>query len=249
MHHVFVHDLGTVRYDEAYRLQRDAVERLQNGGTEEALFLLEHPHVITKGRNASGSTLLASRDLLAKKGVALVETDRGGDVTYHGPGQLVGYPIIQLEPARRDIRRYVSDVEEVLIRTLSEFSIEARRHEVHRGVWIDDRKIASVGIRISRWVTSHGFALNVSTDLSYFSLIVPCGIENCRMTSMARELGRAVDMRDVKTAAARAFSSVFDRETAPASKGDKVRPDGGSLRSEARRFADSVPVEKEARGV
>jgi lipoyl(octanoyl) transferase len=217
MQHLVVHDLRIIPYDDACSLQREAVSRLQGGGAEEALYLLEHPHVVTKGRNASGSTLLATRDLLAKKGVALVDTDRGGDITYHGPGQLVGYPILQLEPARRDIRRYVSDIEEVLIRTLAGFSIAAHRDTAHRGVWLGDRKIASVGIRISRWVTSHGFALNVNTDLSYFSLIVPCGIPGCRMTSMARELGCPVDMDAVKRAVTFAFSDVFGRETVLAS--------------------------------
>jgi len=246
MHHVVVHDLGTVPYEDAYRVQRETVERLQRGGTEEALYLLEHPHVITKGRNASGSTLLADRDLLARKGVALVETDRGGDITYHGPGQLVGYPILQLEPARRDIRRYVSDVEELLIRTLSGFSISAHRNAAHRGVWIGDCKIASVGIRISRWVTSHGFALNVNTDLSYFSLIVPCGIQNCRMTSMARELGCSVDLGAVKDAAARAFSSVFGREIAFAPAEKRAHVDHSPPVGNVSPFEKSVSVEKEA---
>jgi len=247
MNHIAVYDLGTVPYEEAFRLQRETVASLQAGRTEEALYLLEHPHVITKGRNASRSTLLASRDHLARRGVALVETDRGGDITYHGPGQLVGYPILQLEPARRDIRRYVTDVEEVLIRTLSAFSIEAHRNEALRGAWVGDRKIASVGIRISRWVTSHGFALNVSTDLSYFSLIVPCGIQNCRMTSMARELGRSVDMREVKSAAIRAFSSVFGRDVLPACGHGNARSDGSQRAGGERAFGSCGALEKEAR--
>jgi lipoyl(octanoyl) transferase len=247
MHHVVVHDLGTVPYDDAFGLQRETVERLQSGGKEEALYLLEHSHVITRGRNASSSTLRAGRDLLESRGVALVQTDRGGDITYHGPGQLVGYPILQLEPERRDIRRYVTDVEEVLIRTLSEFSIAAHRNAAHRGVWIGDRKIASVGIRISRWVTSHGFALNVNTDLSYFSLIVPCGIENCRMTSMASELGRPVDMQEVKRAVVRAFSGVFGREVALAPAGESIWPDRETFAREGRSLENRVSVEKEVR--
>ncbi len=212
MRFVAVHDLGTIPYEDALGLQRETVRRLQTGGKEEALYLLEHPHVVTRGRNASRSTLLAAPELLAAKGVVLLETDRGGDITYHGPGQLVGYPIVHLEPGRRDIRRYVTDIEEVIIRTLAEFSIVGHRDDVHRGVWIDRRKIASVGIRISRWVTCHGFALNVNTDLSYFSLLVPCGIRNCRMTSMAAELGRSVDITTVKEGVAHAFSRVFDRD-------------------------------------
>jgi len=177
-----------------------------------------------------------------------VETDRGGDVTYHGPGQLVGYPILRLEEGRRDIRRYVNDVEEVLIRALAELSIEAQRHPRHRGVWVGPRKIASLGIRISRWVTSHGFALNVSTDLSYFSLIVPCGIEGCAMTSIERELGRSVEMSAVKEIVTRSFSDVFGREVVPAN-GSSVVACGAAAGEPARSNA-AVParssMEKEA---
>ncbi|MFQ5512620.1 MAG: lipoyl(octanoyl) transferase LipB [Candidatus Krumholzibacteriia bacterium] len=209
-----VHDLDTMPYDEAFALQKRTVQRLQSGGGEETLYLLEHPHVVTLGRNASAASLIAGKTLLESRGVTVVETDRGGDATYHGPGQLVGYPIIALEPGRRDIRRYVADVEEVLLRTLAGFSIEARRDDVHRGVWVAGRKIASVGIRISRWVTCHGFALNVDTDLSYFSLIHPCGISSCEMTSIRREIGRDIDMAAVKETIVRHFSDVFGREAA-----------------------------------
>ena len=211
MNSVHVHDLGLIAFDEAYAIQRDTVTRIQNGTGQDTLYLLEHPHVVTKGRNTGDSTLVAGPELLTQRGVTLVETDRGGDVTYHGPGQLVGYPIIELETDRRDVRRYVYDVEEVLIRTLDGFSVKAHRDPVHRGVWVDDRKIASVGIRISRWVTSHGFALNVNTDLSFFSLIVPCGIEGCRMTSIANELGSQIDLQRVKTTIVDVFADVFGR--------------------------------------
>ncbi|MEJ2722949.1 MAG: lipoyl(octanoyl) transferase LipB, partial [bacterium] len=207
-------NLSLVPFVDAYDVQRRTVEMRQNDEGTDTLILLEHPHVVTVGRNATRSSLTAGPDLLKSKGVDLVETDRGGDITYHGPGQLVGYPILRLEPDRRDIRRYVHDIEEVLLRTLDAYSIEARRHDVHRGVWVGDRKIASVGIRISRWVTSHGFALNVNTDLSYFSLIVPCGITGCTMTSMASELDGPVPMDEVKTVVAGMFCAVFDREPA-----------------------------------
>ncbi len=223
MRRCVVHDLELISYEDAYALQRRSVEKLQAHHGDDAFYLLEHPHVVTKGRNASGAALRAGGELLAHRGVTLVETDRGGDVTYHGPGQLVGYPILMLESERRDIRRYVRDVEEVLIRTLAEFSIDARRDTAHRGVWVEQRKIASVGIRISRWVTSHGFALNVNTDLSYFSLIVPCGIEGCQMTSMAKELDRHVDMQAVKDTVVRAFSDVFDREPVDARATKRIR--------------------------
>jgi lipoate-protein ligase B len=197
---------------DAYALQRETVARVQSRTGPDTLYLLEHPHVVTKGRNAGDNSLIAGTELLEHRNVTLVETDRGGDVTYHGPGQLVGYPIIELEEGRRDIRRYVSDIEEVLIRALGTFSISARRDTSNRGVWVDDRKIASVGIRISRWVTSHGFALNANTDLSFFSLIVPCGIEGCRMTSIAQEIGSKADMDRVKSAVVDAFAGVFGRE-------------------------------------
>ena len=211
---LIIEDLGTVAYNEAFALQRLHVERRQSDDGDDTLFLLEHPHVITLGRNATTSSLIASDELLAHRGVARVETDRGGDVTYHGPGQLVGYPILSLEHGRRDIRRFVTDLEEVVMMTLAAFGIESRHDPVHRGVWTGHKKIASVGIRISRWVTSHGFALNVNTDLSYFSLIHPCGIAGCEMTTMSRELDRTVQMNDVKVTFARYFAEVFDRNGA-----------------------------------
>lgn len=204
--------LGTIPYREAFDLQKRRVEHLQNGVGEDALLLLEHPHVLTLGRNADGTALLASEDVLAARGVELAETDRGGDVTYHGPGQLVGYPLLRLEASRHDIRRYVHDLEEVLIRTLADFGITGKRHPVHRGVWVGERKIASVGIRISRWVTCHGFALNVNTDLSYFSLITPCGIDGCEMTSIARETGSPADMNRVIEIVTKHFGEVYDRK-------------------------------------
>jgi lipoyl(octanoyl) transferase len=204
--------LNRIDYDEAHALQKETVARLQSNRCEETLYLLEHPHVITLGRNATASSLLADSDLLRQKGVTVVETDRGGDITYHGPGQLVGYPIVKLEPGRRDIRRFVTDLEEALLRTLAHLGIVGRRDPVHRGVWVDDRKIASVGIRIARWVTSHGFALNVNTDLTYFSLIHPCGITGCQMTSISCEVGSKIDMQDVKDIFVGKFAEVFGRE-------------------------------------
>jgi lipoate-protein ligase B len=204
-------DLGVIPYRDAFDLQRREVERLQRGGGEEIFFLLEHPHVITLGRNATGDALLADRRTIEERGVEICGTDRGGDVTYHGPGQLVGYPIIALEPTRRDIRRYVNDLERVLIRALADFGIESQRHPEHRGVWTDGRKIASVGIRISRWVTCHGFALNVDTDLSRYALMNPCGIVGCEMTTMNRESGESFDMGLVKETIVSHFADVYGR--------------------------------------
>jgi lipoate-protein ligase B len=206
-----VADLGVLPYRDAFALQKSEVERLQSGDGDEIFFLLEHPHVFTIGRNAGESALLADRATIESRGVDIALTDRGGDVTYHGPGQLVGYPIVALEPPRRDIRRYVDDLEDVLIRTLRDFGVESHRHPVHRGVWTGGRKIASLGIRISRWVTCHGFALNVDTDLSYYKMINPCGIVGCKMTSMASELDRAPDMAQVKSAVVSHFEAVFER--------------------------------------
>jgi lipoyl(octanoyl) transferase len=205
-------DLGRMPYAEAFVLQKREVARLQRNEGDDALYLVEHPHVITVGRNATGEAILADRPLVEGRGVAIAETDRGGDVTYHGPGQLVGYPMLRLEDGRRDIRRYVHDLEEVLIRALADFGIQAERHPTHRGVWTDGRKIASLGIRIARWVTSHGFALNVNTDLSYFSLIDPCGIQGCEMTSIAREIGKQINVNEVTERVVAHFAQVFERE-------------------------------------
>jgi lipoate-protein ligase B len=196
---------------EAFNLQKELVSSIQSGSEDHLLFV-QHPHVLTVGRNASGEAIIADRRLIEARGVEIAETDRGGDVTYHGPGQLVGYPLLKLEGKRRDIRRYVHDLEEALIRTLADFGIEGRRHDVHRGVWVGERKIASLGIRLSRWVTCHGFALNVDTDLDYFALITPCGIAGCEMTTMTRELGRPVAIDDVAAAAVTHIGDVFERE-------------------------------------
>ncbi len=207
-------DLGVVDYDEAFALQKEHVARLHRSEGDDVLFFVEHPHVITVGRNATGRAIVADRRLIEARGARVVATDRGGDVTYHGPGQLVGYPIVLLEPGRRDIRRYVHDLEQVLIDALADFDVEASRHAVHRGVWVRDRKVASLGIRVSRWVTSHGFALNVSTDLSYFDLMNPCGIEGCSMTSLERECASPVLMAAVRERVTIHFGRIFSRDMA-----------------------------------
>jgi lipoyl(octanoyl) transferase len=208
---VDVRHLGLVDYQAALELQKELVERRKQGLIPDQLLLLEHPHVITLGarnHNAS-SNVLETPEALARKGVALFETGRGGDVTYHGPGQLVGYPILQLPIDRRDVHRYVRDLEEVLILTVADFGIAASRIPGLTGIWVGDHKLAAIGVRISRWVTSHGFALNVSTDLSNFALIVPCGIADKGVTSMERVLGRCVPMDEVVRAVERRFMDVF----------------------------------------
>jgi lipoate-protein ligase B len=205
-------DLGVVDYDDAFELQKQHVARLQANQGDDVLLFVEHPHVITVGRNADGRAIVADTRAIEARGARVVATDRGGDVTYHGPGQLVGYPIVRLEAGRRDIRRYVHDLEQVLIDTIADFGVVAGRHPEHRGVWVRERKIASLGIRISRWVTSHGFALNVDTDLSYFSLMNPCGIQGCVMTTLARECGASVAMPAVRERVTAHFGRVFARE-------------------------------------
>jgi lipoyl(octanoyl) transferase len=208
-----VRNLGTLDYQSALDLQRDLVEQRKRGEIPDQLLLLEHPDVITLGvRNRSDrSHVLESDEALAAQGIALFETGRGGDVTYHGPGQLVGYPIVDLKPDRCDVHRYVRDLEEVLIRAVSDFGIDAGRIEGLTGIWVGRDKLAAIGVRISKWVTSHGFALNVGTDLSRFGLIVPCGIADKGVTSMERVLGRPVPMAEVATTVASQFAALFDR--------------------------------------
>jgi lipoyl(octanoyl) transferase len=209
-----VRRLGLVDYQTALDLQKELVEQRKEGVIPDQLLLLEHPHVITLGsRNRSSrSNVLETPESLALKGVALFETGRGGDVTYHGPGQLVGYPILELPRERRDVHRYVRDLEEILIQAVSDFDIAARRLPGLTGIWAgpdeNPAKLAAIGVRISRWVTSHGFALNVSTDLSHFGLIVPCGIPDKGVTSMERVLARPVSMAEVAEAVVRRFERV-----------------------------------------
>jgi lipoyl(octanoyl) transferase len=216
--------LGRVPYGEALDLQLATREAVKRGEGEERLILLEHPHVYTLGRNASAADVLASPGWLAARGVAVVECDRGGQVTYHGPGQLVGYPVVNLSPDRRDIRRYVRDLQEVLIRTLADYGIAAVPGEGQEniGVWTEGdepahepAKIASLGVHLSRWVTTHGFALNVATDLSLFAGIVPCGLRAVRMTSIAQEISRVPGLAEVAARVAAHFGEVFGRQMVP----------------------------------
>jgi lipoyl(octanoyl) transferase len=211
-----VRRLGVMPYAEALTLQRALVRdraAAAPGTVDDLLLLLEHPHVLTLGVRGDGGRghILADLDQLAARHIDVHETGRGGDVTYHGPGQLVGYPIVNLRPDRCDVRRYVRDLEEVLIRTAADYGIEAGRSDGLTGVWVGREKLAAIGVRIAQWVTSHGFALNVSTDLSYFDLIVPCGIADRGVTSLERLLGRAVDRAEVEGRVTRHFCDVFAR--------------------------------------
>lgn len=205
--------LGSVPYREALTLQERLRERLRHGAGREALLFLEHPHVITLGRNATGQDILVSHEWLRRRDIEVVECDRGGRVTYHGPGQLIGYPIVDLDPDRRDLRRYMRDLQEVLIRTLDRLGVEAsaqhRTQEI--GVWVDGRKIASLGVHVSRWLTTHGFALNLNTDLSYFGTIVPCGLAAVEMTSVELETGHRYRLEEVARICADCFAARFGR--------------------------------------
>ena len=208
-----VQALGTVPYAEALALQAELVTRRRAGEIGDRLLLLEHPHVITLGTGSDEGHVLASESERRLLGIELHETGRGGDVTYHGPGQLVGYPILALLEARRDLHRYVRDLEAVLIRALAEFGIDARREEGLTGVWTDAGKIAAIGVRVSSgWITSHGFALNVSPNLDYFRSIVPCGIQGRRVTSMQAILGEAPSMEAVRERVIGAFAAEFGHE-------------------------------------
>ena len=210
MKQVDVRQLGLIPYASALKLQEELVRQRRAGDIPDTLLLLEHPHVITLGTSSSTDHILVGEEERALLGIELFETGRGGDVTYHGPGQLVGYPIFDLKPDRCDLHRYVRDIEEALIRALGHFGLECRRKEGLTGVWLNEEKIAAIGVRVSSgWITSHGFALNVNTDLQFFDSIVPCGIRDHGVTSMMRALGGAVSMDDVMGVVEEEFASLF----------------------------------------
>lgn len=233
MRELDVRRLGVVPYGEALALQRDLVDQRKAGAIPDTLLLLQHPHVLTLGVKGDGgrSHILAADEVLRARGVEIFETGRGGDVTYHGPGQLVGYPILDLDPDRRDVHRYVRDLEEVMIRVCASYGVVAGRIAGLTGAWagVDDgsggssqvdqserssrpaEKIGAIGVRISRWVTSHGFAFNVRTDLEFFRLIVPCGIADRGVTSLEREVGAEISMIEVEARFVQFFGDVFDR--------------------------------------
>lgn len=207
-----VRRLGLVEYEDGLLIQRLIEQERQRGTLPDTLLLLEHPPVITLGRGAAVSQhILCSPERLQELGIDMVQTDRGGAATYHGPGQLVVYPILQLRGAERDVHRYLRLLEEVVIRTLAEFGIEAHREEGRTGVWVRGEKIASIGVHLSRWITRHGLALNVTNDLTPFDLIVPCGLSGVRMTSMERVCGRPISLDDVEEALIAHFGSLFAR--------------------------------------
>jgi lipoyl(octanoyl) transferase len=207
---------GLTEYGEALELQRElARARIRGELTDDALILLEHPRIITLGRGARAANITASRELLAERGITVAHVERGGDVTYHGPGQLVGYPIIDLTRHKQDLHWYLRRLEDALIGSLANFGIAGRSVPGYTGVWVRNRKIASIGVHVTRWVTFHGFALNVNTELADFDLIVPCGIEAVQMTSMANETGSSFSLAEVGQQVANTFASVFDLAMVP----------------------------------
>lgn len=207
-----VEQSGLMDYAAALELQKERVAQRKAGAIPDTLLLLEHPHVYTFGRNARKENMLVTAEFLASRGAQVFATDRGGDVTYHGPGQLVGYPILDLTQHRRDVSWYMRQLEEVFIRTARDLGIHAERSPGAAGVWVGNDKLVAMGVHLSRWVTSHGFALNVSTDLSYFQWIVPCGLHGKGVTSLAQLLGHAVEMDEVTERVVEHFGVVLGLE-------------------------------------
>lgn len=211
-----LHELDLVTYENGLRMQEWLVAKRQREEIDDQLLLLEHAPVITLGRGGQITNLVATRDHLDRLGIEFFETTRGGDITYHGPGQIVGYPIFHLGEGRRDIRKFVEMLEEALVRTAGDFGVEARGDSKDRGVWVGNDKLAAIGVRIARWVTSHGFAFNVDPDLSHFETIVPCGIRGKGVTSLSRLLGRNVSTAEVRPRLVTHLADVFDRQFHPA---------------------------------
>ncbi len=203
-------DLGFIDYKEAWELQKEVLELRLNSKVSDVLFLLEHPHTYTLGKIADKKNLVASQEYLNKNNVSVYEIDRGGDITYHGPGQIVGYPIINLNQWQNDTHKYLRALEELIIQTCSYYGLKSARVPKYTGVWLDERKIAAIGIKVSRWITMHGFAFNVNTDLSLFSGIIPCGISDKEVTSLQKELNREIEIDEVKTLLVKNFKEIFN---------------------------------------
>jgi lipoate-protein ligase B len=231
----WVVNLGLMPYGPACELQLRIVEARKVDAVPDVLLFCEHPHVITLGRNGRREHLRANEKLLAQMNVTFHATDRGGDITYHGPGQIVGYPILDLTEHGRDVRWYVNQLEEFMIQGSADYKVTAKRHKEHRGIWVDgpmgEEKLAALGVHLSRWVSSHGFAYNVATDLRYFDLIVPCGIAGKRATSLERILDRAVSVEEVQPKLVKHFADVFGREMISMSRAelDEKLPDHAEI--------------------
>jgi len=217
-------DLGLISWADAYALQQRVVAARKAGSIDDVFLFCQHPHVITLGRNANRTNLLASEHVLRQKNVELQPTNRGGDITYHGPGQIVGYPILNLGNIKRDVGWYVRTLEEVMIRASADFGVDSFRVASKTGIWVTtgstEEKLGAIGVHISRWVTSHGFAYNVSTDLRYFDLIIPCGIADRKATSLEKVLQRSVKLADVQPHLVRHLGELFSREPRAMSRSD-----------------------------
>ncbi|RMD50872.1 MAG: lipoyl(octanoyl) transferase LipB [Ignavibacteria bacterium] len=206
-------DLGLIDYKEAWDLQKNVFNAVHAGDLNDTFFLLEHPHTYTLGKVADRNNLIASVDYLREKGIKVYDIDRGGDITYHGPGQIVGYAIINLKTWKQDTHAYLRNLEETIIATCSDYGLPTGRVEGLTGVWIEDRKICAIGIKVSRWITMHGFAFNVNTDLELFKGIIPCGINDKEVTSLNKELGKEFDLKEVKQKIVDNFSKLFDYDS------------------------------------
>lgn len=206
-------DLGLIDYKEAWDLQKEYNTARIKKEIQDTLFLLEHPNTYTLGKSTNKDNFISSQEFLQEHNISVYEIDRGGDITYHGPGQIVGYPIIDLNEWKRDSHNYLRALEEVIIKTCNHYNLNAHRNEKHTGVWIGNRKICAIGIKLTRWVTMHGFAFNVNTDLLLFNGIIPCGINDKEVTSMEKELGYKVNIQEVKEMIAKNFNEVFGYDT------------------------------------
>jgi len=206
-------DLGVIDYKEAWDLQQEIHAKRVLGEVEDILFLLEHPNTYTLGKTAHKANLISSEDYLKQNQISVYDIDRGGDITYHGPGQIVGYPIIDLNNWFKDTHKYLRALEEVIIKTCNDYGLKSERNPKHTGVWIGDKKIAAIGIKVSRWVTMHGFAFNVNTDLNLFSGIIPCGIQDKTVTSLKQELRNEINIREVKEKLLKNFTELFEYST------------------------------------
>ena len=215
-------DLNNIDYQEAWDLQKEILEMRVDEKINDILFLLEHPHTYTLGKVADKRNLIGSVDYLMQNKISVFDIDRGGDITYHGPGQIVGYPIIDLKKWKQDTHRYLRSLEEVIIKTCSEYGLKGVRDSKYTGVWIGDKKIAAIGIKVSRWVTMHGFAFNINTDLDFFSGIIPCGIVDKGVTSLKNELSKSIDISEVKEKLVNNFKNIFDYEDVTAISKDEL---------------------------
>jgi len=204
------YNLGLVDYNSAWELQTKLLSKRVKNEIEDTLILVEHPHTYTLGKVADKENLITNEEQLNALGISVYEIDRGGDITYHGPGQVVGYPIINLSEWKEDTHQYLRSLEQVIMNVCKDYGLTAQRNEKYTGVWINDKKIAAIGIKVSRWVTMHGFAFNVNTDLNYFGGIIPCGIRDKEVTSLSSELGRSIELDEVKLKIVEHFKGVFD---------------------------------------